>query len=58
MDKLAYLIDEYSEKKQEADKAKKEVDKINLQIKGMLEEVGLDEYSSESFTQIRLMKID
>ena len=33
MDKLAYLIDEYSEKKQEADKAKKEVDKINLQIK-------------------------
>ena len=53
MDKLAYLIDEYSEKKQEADKAKKEVDKINLQIKGMLEEVGLDEYSSESLTVTR-----
>ena len=53
MDKLAYLIDEYSEKKKEADKAKKEVDKINLQIKGMLEEVGLDEYSSESFTVTR-----
>ena len=53
MDKLAYLIDEYSEKKKEADRAKKEVDKINLQIKGMLEEVGLDEYSSESFTVTR-----
>lgn len=53
MDKLAYLIDEYSEKKKEADRAKKEVDKLNLQIKEFLEDIGLDEYSSESFTVIR-----